>query len=73
MTKGSQKAIEAQETMCSVPGDAAVETTLGVSCDQLAEFERQETQQDAADQARRKSEQNGSNCVGRLISDHFRQ
>ena len=49
-----KKAIEAQESMRAVLGDAVVETTLGVLRDQLAEFERQATQQDAANQARRK-------------------
>src|SRR5690349_4800475 len=49
-----KKAIEAQESMRAVLGDAVVETTLGVLRDQLAEFERQATQQDAASQARRK-------------------
>ncbi|HJQ15117.1 MAG TPA: adenylate/guanylate cyclase domain-containing protein, partial [Anaerolineales bacterium] len=52
-----KKAIEAQESMRLVLGDAVVETTLGVLRDQLAEFEREathQTQQDAANQARRK-------------------
>jgi class 3 adenylate cyclase len=49
-----KKAIQAQESMRSVLGDAVVDTTLGVLRDQLAEFERQATQQDAANQARRK-------------------
>src|SRR5688572_26032922 len=49
-----KKAIEAQESMRSVLGDSVVDTTLGVLRDQLAEFERQATQQDAANQARRK-------------------
>ena len=49
-----KKAIEAQESMRSVLGDSVVETTLAVLRDQLAEFERQATQQDAANQARRK-------------------
>ncbi|MGZ9223894.1 MAG: adenylate/guanylate cyclase domain-containing protein, partial [Anaerolineales bacterium] len=47
-------AIEAQESMRSVLGDAVVETTLDVLRDQLAEFERQAAQHDAANQARRK-------------------
>lgn len=49
-----KKAIEAQESMRSVLGDAVVETTLRVLRDQLSEVERQATQQDAANQARRK-------------------
>ena len=49
-----KKAIEAQESMRSVLGDSVVETTLSVLRDQLAEFERQATHQDAANQARRK-------------------
>lgn len=49
-----KKAIEAQERMRSLLGDTVVETTLGVLRDQLAELERQATQQDAANQARRK-------------------
>ncbi len=49
-----KKAIEAQESMRSVLGDAVVDTTLSVLRDQLAELERQVTQQDAASQARRK-------------------
>src|SRR5215211_8809518 len=49
-----RKAIEAQERMRLVLGDAVVETTLDVLRDQLAEFERQASQQDAANQARRK-------------------
>ena len=49
-----KKAIEAQEGMRSVLGDAVVDTTLDVLRDQLGEFERQATQQDAASQARRK-------------------
>jgi predicted ATPase/class 3 adenylate cyclase len=49
-----KRAIQAQESMRSVLGDSVVETTLGVLRDQLAEFERQATQQDAANQARRK-------------------
>ena len=49
-----KKAIEAQETMRSVLGDSVVDTTLRVLRDQLVELERQATQQDAANQARRK-------------------
>lgn len=49
-----KKAIDAQESLRSVLGDSVVETTLAVLRDQLAEFERQATQQDAANQARRK-------------------
>lgn len=49
-----KKAIEAQERMRSVLGDAVTETTLTVLRDQLGEIERQATQQDAANQARRK-------------------
>lgn len=49
-----KKAIEAQESLRPVLGDSVVETTLTVLRDQLAEFERQATQQDAANQARRK-------------------
>ena len=47
-------AIEAQETMRSVLGDAVVDTTLEVLRDQLTELEKQSAQQDAANQARRK-------------------
>jgi len=49
-----KKAIEAQEGMRSILGDSVVETTLTVLRDQLNELERQLTQQDAANQARRK-------------------
>lgn len=49
-----KKAIDAQEGMRSVLGDAVVETTLMVLRDQLSELERQATQQDAVTQARRK-------------------
>src|SRR5215213_589815 len=49
-----RKAIEAQERMRSVLGNAVVETTLEVLRDQLAELERQATPQDPANQARRK-------------------
>lgn len=49
-----KKAIDAQENMRSLLGDAVVETTLRVLRDQLAEFERQASQQDGANQARRK-------------------
>ena len=47
-------AIEAQEAMRSILGDSVVDTTLGVLRDQLDEFEKQFTQQDLANQARRK-------------------
>jgi predicted ATPase/class 3 adenylate cyclase len=47
-------AIEAQQGMRSVLGDSVVETTLEVLRDQLSELERQASQQDAANQARRK-------------------
>jgi len=49
-----KKAIEAQETMRAVLGDAVVDTTLEVLRDQLTELEKQFAQQDAANQARRK-------------------
>ena len=49
-----KKAIEAQETMRSVLGDAVVDTTLEVLREQLTELEKQFAQQDAANQARRK-------------------
>lgn len=49
-----KKAIDAQESLRSVLGDSVVETTLAVLRDQLAEFERQASQQDVANQARRK-------------------
>jgi len=49
-----KKAIDAQEGLRSVLGDSVVETTLSVLRDQLAEFERQASQQDVANQARRK-------------------
>jgi predicted ATPase/class 3 adenylate cyclase len=49
-----KKAIEAQERMRSILGDPVVETTLAVLRDQLNEFERQISQQDAANQTRRK-------------------
>ena len=49
-----KRAIEAQESMRSVLGDAVVETTLTVLRDQLNELEGQATQQDAANQTRRK-------------------
>ena len=49
-----KKAIEAQEGMRSILGDFVVGTTLAVLHDQLNELERQATQQDAANQARRK-------------------
>jgi predicted ATPase/class 3 adenylate cyclase len=49
-----KRAIDAQESLRSVVGDTVVETTLSVLRDQLAEFERQATQQDVANQARRK-------------------
>ena len=47
-------AIEAQERMRSVLGDAIAETTLTVLRDQLSDLEGQATQQEAANQARRK-------------------
>ena len=47
-------AIEAQESMRSILGDSVVDTTLAVLRDQLEEFEKQFTQQDLANQARRK-------------------
>ena len=47
-------AIEAQESMRPVLGDSVVETTLFVLRNQLDELERQFTQQDLANQARRK-------------------
>src|SRR5215510_10491474 len=49
-----KKAIEAQESMRSILGDSVVDTTLTVLRDQLEELEGQVTQQDAANQARRK-------------------
>src|SRR5687767_10314836 len=49
-----KKAIEAQEGMRSILGDSVVGTTLAVLHDQLNELERQSTQQDVANQARRK-------------------
>ena len=49
-----KKAIEVQESMRSVWGDAVVDTTLGVLRDQLNELEGQALQQDAANQARRR-------------------
>ena len=49
-----KKAINAQEGMRSILGDSVVETTLAVLRDQLAEYEKQATQQDAANKARRK-------------------
>jgi len=49
-----KKAMEAQENLRSVLGDSVVETTLTVLQDQIAEFEKQAGQQDAANQARRK-------------------
>src|SRR6266540_2869534 len=49
-----KEAIEAQERMRSVLGDSVAETTLTVLRDQLNDLERQATQQDAANQARRK-------------------
>ena len=47
-------AIEAQQAMRPVLGDSVVETTLFVLRNQLDELERQFTQQDLANQARRK-------------------
>ncbi|HEX9386522.1 MAG TPA: adenylate/guanylate cyclase domain-containing protein [Anaerolineales bacterium] len=49
-----KEAIEVQERMRSVLGDSVAETTLTVLRDQLNDLERQATQQDAANQARRK-------------------
>src|SRR5215208_2180840 len=49
-----KKAIEAQERMRSILGDSVVETTLAVLRDQLRDLERRATQQDAANQARRR-------------------
>ncbi|HLO30404.1 MAG TPA: adenylate/guanylate cyclase domain-containing protein [Anaerolineales bacterium] len=49
-----KKAIEAQEGMRSILGDSVVGTTLAVLHDQLSELERQSTQQDDVNQARRK-------------------
>jgi len=49
-----KKAIEAQEGMRSILGDSVVGTTLAVLHDQLNELERQSTQPDTANQARRK-------------------
>src|SRR5512134_229824 len=49
-----KKAMEAQESLRSVLGDSVVETTLTVLREQIAEYERQAGQQDAASQARRK-------------------
>src|SRR5919106_5158619 len=47
-------AIEAQQSMRLVLGDSVVDTTLAVLRDQLGELEKQFTQQDLANQARRK-------------------
>jgi predicted ATPase/class 3 adenylate cyclase len=49
-----KKAVDAQESLRPMLGDSVVETTLAVLREQLAEFERQATQQDTANQARRK-------------------
>ena len=49
-----KQAIEAQGTMRSVLDDSVVETTLAVLRDQLNDLERQATQQEASNQARRK-------------------
>src|SRR5690349_19879832 len=49
-----KKAIEAQEGMRSILGDAVVATTLAVLHDQLTELERRASQQEATNQARRK-------------------
>src|SRR5258706_9421661 len=49
-----KKAVEAQETMRSVLGDAVVDTTLAVLRGQLVELEKQAAQQDSATHARRK-------------------
>ena len=47
-------AIEAQQAMRSILGDAVVDTTLEVLRDQLDELQKQFTQQDLVNQARRK-------------------
>ena len=49
-----KKAIEGLASMRSVLGDAIADTTLTVLQDQLSELERQATQQEAANTARRK-------------------
>ena len=49
-----KKAIEAQEGMRSILGDSVVGTTLAVLHNQLNELERQITQQEGANQTRRK-------------------
>ncbi len=49
-----KKAIDAQAMLRPVLGDSVVETTLSVLRDQLMELEKQATQQDAANPARRK-------------------
>jgi predicted ATPase/class 3 adenylate cyclase len=49
-----QKAIKAQEGMRSVLGDSVVGTTLAILHDRLIELEKELTQQDTANQARRK-------------------
>jgi len=49
-----KRAIEAQEGMRSILGNAVVGTTLAVLHDQLNLLERQSTQQEAANQTRRK-------------------
>src|ERR1051325_1113164 len=49
-----QRAIEAQEGMRSILGDAVVGTTLAVLHDQLMDLERRTTQQETANQTRRK-------------------
>lgn len=49
-----KRALEGMASMRSVLGDAVVDTTLTVLRDQLIELERQATQQDALNQARRK-------------------
>ena len=49
-----KKAMEAQESLRAVLGDSVVETTLTVLRDRIAEYEKQASQQDMANQARRK-------------------
>ena len=49
-----KKAIDAQETMRSILGDAVVDTTLTALRGQVAELEKQTSQQDAPTHARRK-------------------
>src|ERR1044071_271072 len=49
-----KRALEGLASMRSVLGDAVVDTTLTALRDQLNDLERQATQQDSANQARRK-------------------